>query len=117
MIQLQDCGLLDQLCQTAADDGKMDILNNVFHKSNVKVLDYLRNANSSFLCYRAARFGYLDILKWYRSHGCEWNADVFNAARESSHDHIVEYLRLEGCPEDEDPLDDSESDEDDGGDY
>ena len=45
----------------------------------------------------AAEGGHLDALKWLVSMGCPWSGSVWNYAVKGRHEHVVEWLRGEGC--------------------
>ncbi len=57
--------------------------------------------NSGRLCTYAAKYGYLDILKWLRENGCPWSEDTCVAAASMGHLHILQWARENGCPWDE----------------
>jgi hypothetical protein len=49
------------------------------------------------LCAHAASGGHLELLKWLRSHGCEWGRTITAAARRG-HIAIVQYAIGANCP-------------------
>ena len=47
---------------------------------------------------RAAVGGHLEVLKWAREHGCEWDGRTIDAAQASGVVEIIQYVRANGCP-------------------
>ena len=45
--------------------------------------------------------GYLEVLKWLRDNGCEWNEDVCAEAAQSGHMNVLRWAHQNGCPADE----------------
>ncbi len=45
----------------------------------------------------AARHGSLDILKWLRANGCDWDAGTCASAARAGHLNVLQYLRANGC--------------------
>lgn len=107
--------LLKCLCWSAAEYGRIDLLTNMFLKLNLTMLYELLYSNG-MLCYQASRNGQLETLKWLRNHGAKWDADTFDAARNNGHDEIIQYLRNEGFPEEDEERDESLGSEQDGSD-
>lgn len=44
-------------------------------------------------CYWAAKFGQLEILKWARQCGCNWNEDTCSIAAFNGHLHVIKWAR------------------------
>lgn len=66
------------------------------------MLDQLLNDDDGLLYYNAASYGQLQTLKWLRKYGAKWDAETFIGARDGGYKEIIQYLRDEGCPEDDD---------------
>lgn len=50
----------------------------------------------------AAALGHLDVLKWLRAHGCEWDSSkACSYAAEHAHIHILEWAHSNGCDVDD----------------
>lgn len=49
----------------------------------------------------AAGCGQLDMLRWLRGQGCEWNELTCTAAAWEGHLEVLRYAREHGCPWDE----------------
>ena len=49
-------------------------------------------------CACAAEYGYLNILKWARENGCEWNSDTCTYAAKNGHLETLKWARENGCP-------------------
>src|SRR5580698_613784 len=56
----------------------------------------------SLKCYEIAEEGSLEILKWARYNGCEWDWKTCAHAALNGHLHILEWARSKGCPWDYD---------------
>jgi len=50
-----------------------------------------------FSCY-AARKGFLSLLQWARSIGCEWDFHICALAAENGHLDLLQWARNNGCP-------------------
>lgn len=53
------------------------------------------------LTVEAAREGYLDILKWARKNGCDWNSLVCTHAAKHGRFEMLKWARENGCEWDE----------------
>ncbi len=51
----------------------------------------------AYICFRAAREGYLDILKWARENGCPWSGNTCSIAARHGHLHVLQWARENGC--------------------
>ena len=51
----------------------------------------------SYVCSRAAENGNLEILKWARQNGCEWNSSVCMNAATNGHLEVLKWAKLNGC--------------------
>jgi hypothetical protein len=47
---------------------------------------------------KAARQGYLSLLKWARANGCPWNALTYTYASANGHPEILQWLKENGVP-------------------
>ena len=52
-------------------------------------------------CAKAAESGNLEVLKWARANGCEWDATTCAKAAEGGHFDVLRWARVNGCPWDE----------------
>ena len=53
--------------------------------------------NKYDVCEMAAKNGWLDLLKWVRQNGCEWNSHVCSNAAHSGHLEVLKWARQNGC--------------------
>lgn len=88
--------ILSDICRYAALDSRLDILREIFYNSNIKLLRQLQNA-SAIMCPYAARCE-LKVLKWLRSHGCQWDYRLFEEAVIGGREDIISWLMENGCP-------------------
>ena len=58
-------------------------------------------------CSEAARGGHLDVLKWARQAGCEWDADTCSEAARGGHLDVLKWARQAGCEWDADTCSDA----------
>ena len=49
-------------------------------------------------CSTAARVGRLDLLKYARKKGCDWDEFTCRRAAEGGHLHVLKYAHENGCP-------------------
>ena len=49
------------------------------------------------LCNMAAKDGHLEVLKWARENGCEWNSNTCANAAENGHLEVLKWARENGC--------------------
>ena len=42
--------------------------------------------------------GHLEVLKWARSNGCEWNSWTCASAAENGHLEVLKWARSNDCP-------------------
>src|SRR5580658_2034417 len=52
----------------------------------------------SLKCHEIAIEGSLEVLKWARSNGCEWNSYTCCGAALNGHLEVLKWARSEGCP-------------------
>ena len=67
---------------------------------NLPLLEILLNYNSTkgiFITYGAAFGGHLDVLKWARENGCEWDSDTCSDAALNGHLSVLKWARKNGC--------------------
>lgn len=57
-----------------------------------------KRASESFLCWKAARGGHVEVLKWLRERGCAWDASTCSAAARGGHLDALKWLRRRRCP-------------------
>jgi len=94
------------VCNEAGINGHLHVLKWI--KNNVI---NLKNDWDCKICYYAAKFSHLDIIKWAREENnppLYWSYDVFSAATglknniyrniDNTNFHILEYLKNNGCP-------------------
>ena len=67
-----------------------------------KLVNRYKFENSTFdlgsnYCKRAARYGYLEVLRWLRSRGFDWG-DVCEEAAKHRHLDVIKWARENGCP-------------------
>ena len=48
-------------------------------------------------CGTAARWGYLEVFKWARANGCEWDASTCASAARGGHLDVLKWARSNGC--------------------
>lgn len=87
--------ILSDICGSAALDSRLDILREIFYNSNMKLLRKLQNA-SAIMCPYAARCE-LKVLKWLRSHGCQWDYCLFEQAVNGGREDMIRWLMENGC--------------------
>ena len=51
----------------------------------------------SWTCCSAAQNGHLEVLKWARENGCDWNSSTCAWAAENGHLEILKWARENGC--------------------
>lgn len=44
----------------------------------------------------ASRWGYVDILQWWKDHGVEWSGNSLSEASKNGHLHVLEWLKKSG---------------------
>jgi len=88
---------LYHICLEASRDGRLDILNTIFEKSNEETMEYFREYD--WPCLKAAENGRLDVLKLLRKNGFDWDEETFFVAKVNGHNEVLQYLRENGCPE------------------
>ena len=49
------------------------------------------------VCEKAAQAGQLEVLKWTRARGCEWNAATCTRAAGGGHLEVLQWARANGC--------------------
>ena len=49
------------------------------------------------LCEKIAIYGNLEVLKWARENGCEWNSYTCSYAAEGGHLEVLKWARDNGC--------------------
>jgi len=85
------------LCWDAIEGSRLDILHEVFQRTNGNQLEYLRNCDICIdLCSKAAQHGKLEILKILRENECDWNRLTWYHAKREEHEHVLEYMRKNG---------------------
>ena len=73
----------------AAELGCLDTLHHQLLKGRL---------SKSIVCEFAAHGGHLEVLKWLRANGCQWDADVCAAAAEKGHHAVLRWARANGYP-------------------
>ena len=48
-------------------------------------------------CHEIASEGYLEVLKWARENGCDWNSDTCSFAADNGHLEVLKWARENGC--------------------
>jgi hypothetical protein len=43
--------------------------------------------------------GHLEVLKWLRENGYEWDSEICSGAAKNGHLEVLKWLRKNGCPE------------------
>lgn len=102
VLEHEDVFKLGWICWTAIacrGETKLNILEEVFRRSNDDMLDSLKGRYG--LLEMAAVEGNLFILKWLREEqiGFEWTDTIWKITSDKGHKHILQYLRDNGCPE------------------
>ena len=70
----------------------------------LQILKYAREHGCAWdedTCRSAAKGGYLGILQWAHKHHCPWDARTCDSAAEGGHLGILQWARQHGCPWDE----------------
>ena len=62
-----------------------------------KILIYCNKKLSYWISIGAATCGHLDLLKWARTNGCDWDSDVCANAAENGHLEVLKWARINGC--------------------
>ena len=75
--------------ERAAELGCLDTLHHQLLKGRL---------SKSIVCEFAAHGGHLEVLKWLRANGCQWDADVCAAAAEKGHHAVLRWARANGYP-------------------
>lgn len=87
---------IGDVCEIAAADGEIDILDKVFHKATRSTRKYL--AGNKNITSSAAEAGQLDALKLLLTkYGFSYGAETLNSAARGGHVEIVKYLNDCGC--------------------
>ena len=47
--------------------------------------------------YYAAQYGHLEVLKWARENGCDWNSWTCSCAALNGHLEVLKWARQNGC--------------------
>eukprot|EP00594_Rhizosolenia_setigera_P014942 CAMPEP_0178967800 /NCGR_PEP_ID=MMETSP0789-20121207/17831_1 /TAXON_ID=3005 /ORGANISM="Rhizosolenia setigera, Strain CCMP 1694" /LENGTH=301 /DNA_ID=CAMNT_0020653521 /DNA_START=30 /DNA_END=935 /DNA_ORIENTATION=+ len=85
--------LLREICNVAAGEGRLDLLNQVLY--NIEDEDDKRFIFEEVDCY-AAKNGTLNVLKWYDTKGFNFYKDCYaEIAAKHGHLHILKWLREE----------------------
>ena len=58
----------------------------------------------SYTCSQAALGGHLEVLKWARENGCEWDSDTCSNAAIEGHLEVLNWACENGCPHDHEKL-------------
>ena len=69
---------------------------------NFKILNQLLKFNKDlgrYITFGAAFGGHLDVLKWARENGCEWDSWTCAYAAQNGHFDVLKWARENGCPE------------------
>ncbi len=53
----------------------------------------------AYTCAWAADGGHLEVLEWARANGCDWDARTCTYAVQRGHLKVLEWARANGCPE------------------
>ena len=94
--------VLPELCR---DEFPMTIAAAYGHLEMMKEICTIYPINEMFdnaTYFYAAKYGYLDIIKWLRSIDVEWNENVMRGAAWGGHTEIIRYLKSEGALMNED---------------
>lgn len=84
-----DAGYADKICQEAAREGRIDVLQ--WARAN-------RCPWDQSTCAAAAEGGHIDALRWVRVRKCPWDARTCAAAAKGGHLIVLQWLRSNGCP-------------------
>jgi hypothetical protein len=60
--------------------------------------DRTQKINRILECHNIASYGHLEVLKWVRENGCEWDMYVCYIAYKNRHLEILQWARKNGCP-------------------
>lgn len=94
-VRKQDQYTLEEICHTAAIRGYLYILQQIFHNSEERTLEYLTHGGR--LCVAAACTGQLDILIWLHEHGCPvdkgWSDCISSTAEHHGHLNVLKWLK------------------------
>jgi hypothetical protein len=95
------CRLYHSYFWKAYNDGKR-LCSLVAGQGYLNVVKWLRANGCDWdadTCEYAAKGGYLDVLKWARDNGCRWcNQTCVAAAAERGQLDVLNWLKANGCP-------------------
>jgi len=89
-------------CLMAIKEGRMDIIRKDFHSHLVKMLKskYFRPRQhflKTCLCDKAASYGNLEMLRYFREIGCCWGKLTTYKAAKNRHWHVLQWAITQGC--------------------
>jgi hypothetical protein len=79
---------------------KKQIINNAAKGGYLEVLKWAKEQGcdwDSYTCAYAAAGGHLETLVWAREHGCDWNSDTCSSAAKGGHLETLIWARAQGC--------------------
>src|SRR5271165_4484675 len=53
--------------------------------------------NKNYAFFIAAQNGWLDLLKWAKQNGCDWNSSTCSIAAHNGHLEVLKWARENGC--------------------
>jgi hypothetical protein len=80
---------------------KEEICANVALEGHLELLKWTRENGcdwDSDTCTDAALGGYLELLKWARENGCFWDSNTCAHAAKGGHLEFLKWVRVNGCP-------------------
>ena len=84
-----------------------EVFNTASQGGHLEVLKWLRSVGFQWnerICAFAAMGGHLEELKWLRANGCPWDEETCECAAYNGHLEMLQWLRANGCPRDKKTL-------------
>ena len=81
---------------------RYEVCANAAREGQLEVLKWARDRGCQWnagTCSGAAEGGHLDVLQWARANGCEWDWETCAFAAEGGHLEVLQWARENGCPE------------------
>ena len=87
----------DDIVLMAVINGSLEPLQWIHEKTDCDLSMTDGNHRDNLLCYTAAKYGHVEVLKWLRSIGCLWNEYCIYVACYNGHLDAVRYMAENGC--------------------
>ena len=77
-------------------------LGKLLSSMSVSLIEYIQNFkiihnNKTILCGELSKSGNLEVLKWARENGCQWNSSTCSNAASGGHLEVLKWARDNGC--------------------